>query len=225
VRRLALTAGAVALVASSLAAASPAGAAASTSRSDDFESGTLHAWSSTASASAQPSAALHGSYGARISAVNAPGYLRWSGAAIQNGHHYATFRAYVDVISHAAGQSVNIVTIKNSNMVNNFDMFVSGSTGRFRWDLRNADSHQSSFVVQTGRWYLIEVQCSFAGSTYNANVRIDGVNQSSIASTGQVSATVRDIWVGAATRRTHVQYYDDVAVAVGDASLGYLGGV
>lgn len=191
--------------------------------SDSFESGTLDAWSSAASASVSPDAADHGTFGLEINANQAPGYVGWSPSLVPQGHSYASLRAYVQVVSQGDGESLGLITVRNSLGVHNFDFFVTADTHRFKWDLANSDSAESAFTVEPGRWYLVEIQCEFAGTYYNAGVKIDGVNQGLITSAGQVPATVRSVWLGTYAPKTHVQRYDDVELSVGDSWPGYLG--
>jgi hypothetical protein len=168
-------------------------------------------------------AAANGKFGAQISAKRQPGYLNWSSAAVKQGHTYASLRARVQVGSHGPGESLDLITIKNSGLVNNFDFFVTPYTQRFKWDLLRSNTGESSFKVEPGRWYLVEVQCMFAGSAYNARVRIDGVDQGMITSSGQLPTTVRSVWLGSAASKTHLQRYDNVALKLGDSWPGYLG--
>jgi hypothetical protein len=191
----------------------------------NFESGDLRGWSSTAGATVSSGAADHSTFGAEIRADKAPGFLEWGTDALKQGRTHASLRAYVQLVSRAGAESVDLITIQNSNLRNNFDFFVTGHTQRFKWDLNNADSDQSAFTVVPGRWYLVEVQCEFDGTSYSAGVRIDGVSQGMITSSGQVPATVRSVWLGTPVAKTHVQRYDDVAVRLGDSWPGYLGRV
>jgi hypothetical protein len=193
--------------------------------SADFESGTLKGWSSTAAATVTSKAAANGKFGAQISTDQGPGYLNWSSKAFKQGLTNASLRAYVQVVSRGTGQSVDLITIKDSNLVNNFDFFVTADTQRFKWDLYRGNTGQSAFRVAPGHWYLVEVQCQFAGTSYNARVRIDGVDQGMITSSGQVPATVESVWLGTAVPKTHMQRYDDVALRLADSWPGYLGGV
>jgi hypothetical protein len=177
--------------------------------SANFESGTLAGWSSTAAARVTSVAAAHGTFGAQVSASQRPGYLSWSPTMVVQGLTYASLRAYVQVVSHGAGQSLDLITIKNSHLLNNFDFFVTPNTQRFKWDLNSGNTGQSAFRVAPGRWYLVEVQCEFA----------------MITSPGQLPATVRAVWFGTNLSKTHVQNYDDLALRLGDWWPGYLGGV
>ena len=191
----------------------------------DFESGNLNGWTATAGATVTSAAAANGVFGAEIRAAQSPGYLEWGTDVVAQGRTYASLRAYVQLVSRAGGESVDLITIKNDNLRSNFDFFVTGDSQRFKWDLYNANSDESAFTVEPGRWYLVEIQCEFAGSYYNAGVRIDGVSQGMITSSGQLPSTVRSVWLGSTASKTHVQFYDDVALVVGDSWIGYLGPV
>ncbi len=189
---------------------------------DNFESGQIRGWSSKAGATVSSVAAANGVFGAEIRAARSPGYLEWGTDVVAQGRTFGSVRAYVQLVSRAGGESVDLITIKNDNLRSNFDFFVTGDSQRFKWDLYNANSEESAFTVKPGRWYLVEIQCEFAGTTYSAVVRIDGVSQGMITSSGQVPATVRSVWFGTNSSKTHVQRYDDVALRVGDSWPGYL---
>lgn len=192
--------------------------------SANFDSGTLAGWQETAQAKATAQAATNGKFGVQISANQEPGYLKWSTEVNRAAKTSASLRVYLKVVSRGTGQSLDLLTIKNSSMINNFDFFVTANTDQFKWDLNNANAGQSHFRVKPGRWYLVEVQCDFADSTYTAQVRIDGVDQGTITSAGMKPATVRAVWLGTPVPKTHEQLYDDVALKLSNTRLGFLGG-
>ena len=201
----------------------PASAASSYLEADG-ESGTvMPPWSASAGAEVSSSAAKTGSRGYVVRGAGSEGYLRWSDTAVEQGHAAFSVRAWVQVKSRGAGESVDLITVTNETGVNNFDFFVTGSSSQFKWDLLQTDTGQSNFVVESNRWYLVEARGEFAGSTYNASVRIDGVEQQSISSPGLPATTVRSMWLGTSLPKTHEQWYDDVALRVGDGTVDYLG--
>jgi hypothetical protein len=71
------------------------------------------------------------------------------------------------------------------------------------------------------RWYLVEAVVDFAGTEHTARVRVDGVDQGTIRSSGSDSR-VQTLHVGARAAKTHGQYYDDVFLDVGDAPLAWV---
>lgn len=202
----------------------PGSAAAAERRSaDGFESRSLSGWKQSAAATVSPQAGRTGGYGAQISARSGPGFLWWSPAQLVQGNSYASFRAYVQVVDAAPGESVDLITIKNSLGRHHFDLFVAGDTQRLKWDLYSGDSDETSFAVVPGRWYLIEVKLDLEGRWHNADVRIDGVHQGAITSDEGRSYTVRSLWLGTPNAKTSTKRYDDVALVVGKERLAYLG--
>jgi hypothetical protein len=199
--------------------ASPSAAAGDVSF--DGEAGTLDGISASANATVTAGAARHGSGGLDIEGTAEPAFARWNPDVVPQGHTHASVRAWIRLISRGAGESVDLLTVQNARRVENFDFFVNGITGRFQWDLWRNDTDQSDFEVVLDRWYLVEAQVEFADGQYTAAVRIDGIPQGTIAST-LPSTTVRALWVGAEPPKTHHQHYDDIALTVGDAPMGWL---
>jgi hypothetical protein len=187
----------------------------------DGESGTLAGISASGGATVTPAAARHGNGGLALTANAASAFARWNPDVVPQNHTHASMRVWTRVLNRGPGESLDLFTIQNSRRVENFDIFVNGITGRLQWDLFREDTDWSDFVVEQGRWYLVEAQVEFAGSQYTATVRIDGVNQGTIT-TNQAATTIRSMWVGAEAPKTHTQHYDDLALQVGDAPLGWL---
>jgi hypothetical protein len=187
----------------------------------DGESGVLTGASESGGATVQSGSARRGTGGLRIAATGAPGYARWGTTVVPQGHTWASVRAWVRVTSRAAGESVDLLTIQNTQGIAHFDFFVNGVNQRFQWDLWRDDAGQSAFTVVYDRWYLVEAQVEFDGTVHSADVRIDGVPQTSIASAGDPSA-VRHFTVGSTGAKTHVQHYDDIELRVGDSRIGWL---
>ena len=67
-----------------------------------------------------------------------------------------------------------------------FDFFRGPSTGKWRWDLFRDNYAVSTMAAVVGEWYYVEVLIDFGGAdgtTYTAQVRINGVDQPMITST------------------------------------------
>ena len=216
--RLRHAAGALALAAT-LGVASPASADVA-AVSFDGEAGTLAGVSASAGATVTPAAARHGSNGLDVAGTAAPAYARWNPDVVPQGHTHATARLWVRLLSRGAGESVDLFTIQNARRTENFDLFVNGITGQLQWDLYRANEDHTDAPMQLNRWYLVEVQVEFAGGEYTARVRLDGVDQGTIASS-YPSTTVRSVIVGSEPAKTHHQQYDDLVVRVGDAATGW----
>lgn len=187
----------------------------------DGEVGDLAGVSTSANATVTSAAAKYGGGGLRLASTEAGSYARWGTDVVPAGQTHATTQIWVRVLSRGAGQTVDIVTVGNALQSANFDLFMSGVTQRFQWDLWREDTDQSDFIVELGRWYLIETRVEFSGTEHTAEVRIDGVSQGTIASAG-TSTTVRMLTVGTTVAKTHSQDYDDIELQVDDAPLGWL---
>jgi hypothetical protein len=211
-------AGALALAAT-LAVAAPASADV-TAVSFDGESGTLAGVSASAGATVSSAAARHGTNGLDVDGMAAPAFARWNPDVVPQGHTHATARVWIRLLSRAPGESVDLFTIQSARRTENFDLFVNGITGQLQWDLYRANEDHTDGPMELGRWYLVEVQVEYAGDEYTARVRLDGVDQGTIAS-AYPSTTVRSIIVGSEPAKTHHQQYDDLVVQVGDAPTGW----
>ena len=121
-------------------------------------------------------------------------------------------------------QSVDLFTVRNREVTNNFDLFVGGTDRAFQWDLYRENSTRAPGAAELGRWYLVEAHGSFASTTSSAEVQIDGVPQTAIASPGQPPSAVKEIILGSiGTKKTNVVQYDDLRVEVSGRPLGFLG--
>lgn len=198
--------------------------AASTSLATGFETGTLSDVSGTsANAVVGGSYAKTGSYGLALTASSSIAFAKFDNTQISQGYGYFTVRANVKVVSSTAGESVDLLTVKNAAGVNHFDIFVNPS-GSFQWDLLGANSAVSTTKAAVGTWYLIEAKGYFGSSTYKADVRINGVAQTSITSVSQTPTAVSQYIFGSnGNIRTNKKFIDDAAVAVSGSALNYLG--
>lgn len=187
----------------------------------DGEAGGLTGVSTSANATVVAPAARYGGGGLRLAATEAGAYARWGTDVVPAGQTHATTQLWVRVLDRGPGQSVDILTVGNALQSANFDLFLNGATQRFQWDLWREDTAQSDVTVELGRWYLIEARVGFSGTQHTAEVRIDGVTQGTITSTG-TSTTMRMLTVGTTVAKTHSQDYDDIELQVGTAPSGWL---
>ncbi len=166
-------------------------------------------------------AAKRGTLGLDIHAPGADAYASWD-AGPNRG--FWSFRAWMRVVSWTPGQSVDLFTVRNLPARNNFDFFVDTPRRTFRWDLFRGDTANARAPIALGKWHLVEAKGSFATTTYVAYVRVDGVPQPSITSTGQVPSAVRDLVLGpGGTTKSNEVQFDDVRMAVASRPLGLLG--
>jgi hypothetical protein len=187
----------------------------------DFEAGTTAGWTSTAGATVTETAAASGAFGLDVTAEASDAYARW---AAPGDLPFWSFRARVRVVAWTPGESVDLFTVRNREITDNFDLFVGGTDRAFQWDLFREDSARAGGSVELGRWYLVEARGSFATTTSSAEVRIDGVPQPGIASRGRPASAVREFVIGSVgTTKTNRVQFDDVRVQVSDAPVALLG--
>jgi hypothetical protein len=196
--------------------------------SADAESGDLTGWSTSSNAGATTGAARNGTYGYNVAAAAANAYLNWDTTALDQDKEYASISAFVRVNSAGTGESVDLITLRHNQSANHFDVFVkddhSAGVGTLCWDLLGASDWGCWATPYTfGTWVLIQAKVFFGGTTYTADVRINGAAQTQIDTVGQTATTARGFWLGAATAKTHDQDYDDVLLVLGDTDPGWVG--
>jgi hypothetical protein len=188
----------------------------------DFEAATLPDGTRAEQAELVAAAAHDGAQGVEIRARGGEAYVSWDTAALGDGPYWS-FRAWVRVVDWTDGESVDLFTVRNGEVVNNFDLFVAAPNRNLMWDLFREDFAETAAAIVPGQWHLVEARGSFAGSTYAAEVRIDGVVQPSIRSTGQVPSHVSEFVLGSiGTEKTNTTQFDGVAITVGDAPIPFL---
>ncbi len=186
------------------------------------EPGTVtSAWSGAEGVVITGAAAKTGRLGYEVAASNAPGYVQWDDVIEQQRTHFSV-RLWVQVKSVRPGESVDILTVRNSFGVRDFDFFL-GAGGRFRWDIAGSQpGPRSETRVALNRWYLVEAFGDFADSQHEVTVRINGQDQGTLINRRATASTVHALRLGTVAPKTHRQWYDDVAVRVGDSSIGFL---
>ncbi|MFN3218779.1 MAG: hypothetical protein ACE367_19970 [Acidimicrobiales bacterium] len=170
------------------------------------------------------SAARSGNAGVRSASTDAPSFAQWGSGVVPPGTTHASVRTWVRLESRGEEQSVDLLTVANSDGRRNFDFFVTGDMQRFKWDLYSGDSDESSFAVVPGRWYLVEVLVAYAGTRHSATVRIDGVDQGTIVSVGN-DVTLASVTIGTHSAKTHSQSYDDLAMRFGSGPVDWIDAV
>jgi hypothetical protein len=174
-------------------------------------------------ASVTTAAAHGGSGGLEVTSTGSDAYVRWDTGVLGEGHSYWTFRAWMRVVDWTPSESVDLFTVRNLEVKNNFDLFVGAPYRRLQWDLYRENSAQAA-PFQLGRWYFIEAKGSFATSTFTADVRIDGETQPSISSPDQPPSAVSEFILGSVgTAKRNRAQFDDLRVELADAPLPFLG--
>jgi hypothetical protein len=192
--------------------------------SNDFEDGAALDGASVSHATVAAGAAKNGRLGLEVRSDGSEAYAAWAAERFGGPLPYWSFRAWVRVTAWTPDESVDLFTVRNQQVVNNFDLFVGAPWRKLQWDLFRQNSVETPWQAQLGRWYLVEARGSFATSTYTADVRIDGVAQPSIASPGQPPSAVKEFVLGSiGTAKTNRAQFDDAAIRVAKSPLPFLG--
>jgi hypothetical protein len=185
-----------------------------------FEGGTSGPINDQEHAQVTRSAAKNGSFGLDVHSSGAGAYAIWTPGPPNPNRSWWSFRAWVRITSWTTLEAVDIVTVRNLQEKNNFDLFVDAPQRSFRWDLYRGNTARDEAPVSLDHWYLVEATGTFAAGTYHADVTIDGVVQPAITSTDQVPSAVKDVTFGpGGTPKTNEVQYDDVRIVVADHPL------
>jgi hypothetical protein len=124
----------------------------------------------------------------------------------------------------STGNKPSVLSVVTVGGVDDFTLFHDlGVNDWLKYDLKQTDNATTP-VLTANQWYLVEAKGSFAGSTWTADVRLNGVRQPSIATTGKTPEVVHNVvWGPAVSTQTFTQHVDDIAVAVGSVPLPFLG--
>ncbi len=184
-----------------------------------FETGTTRGLTDSAHATVTSTAAKNGRFGFEVDAAASDAYGRWDAGG--TGRAFWSFRAWVRILAWTPNESVDLFTVQNREVTNNFDLFVGATDRAFQWDLYRENSARAPGAVELGRWYLVESQGSFASTNSTADVQIDGTPLPSITSPGQPPSAVKAFVLGSiGTKKTNRVQYDDVRIEVSDQPIG-----
>jgi hypothetical protein len=191
--------------------------------STSFDSSAALGRAEVKGASVTTAAAHGGSGGLEVRSAGGDAYVRWDAGVLGEGHPYWTFRAWMRVVDWTPSESVDLFTVRNLEVKNNFDLFVGAPYRRLQWDLYRQNSGQAP-PFKLGQWYFIEAKGSFATSTFTADVRINGATQPSITSTDQTPSAVSEFILGSiGTAKNNRAQFDDLRVELADSPLPFLG--
>jgi hypothetical protein len=188
-----------------------------------FEAGELPEGTDSASVALTAAAARSGARGLEVRALGDDAYLRWDTAALGGEQAYWSFRAWVRIVDWTPGESVDLFTVRNREVTDNFDLFVASPDRALMWDLYRGDFGETAAPITPGQWYLVEARGTFGTPTFTAEVRIDGVPQPALASPGHRPSAATEFVLGSiGTAKTNTTQFDDVAIALADAPLDFL---
>ncbi len=195
---------------------------------EDFETRVVDDLAGSSGVSVGAAWAHDGLFGARaVSSDTTSGFLSWSRSEVDQGNRYARFGGWVQARTFDPAEEVGMFSVKNANGEHHFDFFRDAATGQWKWDLFRADHALSTMEAVPGRWYYVEAVVDFGGpggTTFTADVEINGQPQTRIVSTGEDGSTVRSAWMGSpGLDRDSVRLYDSLSFQVGDAPFAFQG--
>jgi hypothetical protein len=182
----------------------------------------------------QDAAATHtGSFGALFNPNLAFMFMRWRAAggtqqSIPASSDCWSFRTYVRFPAATfppSGIPPSIISVTQLTGSDDFTFFYNPTTNKWQWDLDNADLARSIDEVIPDHYYLIEGKGEYFANNWRADVRIDGVPQDSILTTGNAASTLQYIQFGTAVdTQVWTAHFDDMAFAYSTGSpLRFLG--
>jgi chitodextrinase len=179
--------------------------------SDNFESGTLAAWTNvTGLQISQGIPGSGGTYVARETSASAGGTYAYKSISPTASELYAKFR--FQVLSRST--SVDLMRFRNATGGSKLSLYVSDTSGTL--STRNSagtSTRSSSPAIVPGQWYTVEVHAKIASPTVT-EVWLDGVHLTQLDATGDIGSTnIGQFLVGTTAAGTYDVVFDDVVVA------------
>lgn len=183
---------------------------------DGFESGNFSNWTSTVGSPSITSTVVHhGSYA--LAADRASSDIHVIKNFTAQSSAYARVYVYVDSLPPASG-SLSVLSIRNSNeTIVAINACVYNQNGTPKWAVKHypnwthGSGEVSDVVVQTGRWYRVELYISRVSSTVSWKLWIDGAQIFSSSHATDKSVDINQVIAGAWDTTGDV-YVDCVAV-------------
>lgn len=174
----------------------------------------------------QAASALVGAMGLQFTPAASTSFVKWREQVWFGGVQFFPYwsaRFYVRLRAHSGAIPPSIFTARTVAASDDFTFFYNLSTGTWKWDLDQGDNAVSG-LVELDRWYLVEAKGSYAASPWTANVRIDGVDQASVATAGNPAEKLHEFsWGPQVTTQTWTADMDAFKAAVSTQPLPFLG--
>ncbi len=178
---------------------------------DDFESGTLAAWTNvTGLVTSQGVPGGGGTWVARETSSGAGGTYAYKSISPTVTELYAKFR--FQVISRTT--SVDLMRFRNATGGSKLSLYVSDTTGTLSTRNSGGTSTRSSGPqIVPGQWYTVEVHAK-VGTPSVTEVWLDGAHLTQLDATGDIGSTnIGQFLVGTTAAGTYDVAIDDVIVA------------
>lgn len=208
---------------------------------NDFDTVGRTAFDTVVNGSVEEAAAGYSGNGLNVSITNGVVRQRWSSDTFGTRMAYGAitfrfrFRTQLPQTSNLGGTDAAIMTTKSSTLAGgtgqgHFGMFFHPADNTLRWDLLAANAGTSTMTFTAGRWYYVQARFFYGGTgapgsaTYTADVRIDGIPQTSIASPSLDPYYVAAMGFGSdQTVQTYQYDVDDILFAASTDPVGFLG--
>jgi len=178
---------------------------------DDFESGTLAAWTTVNGLNvAQGLTGSGGQWVARETASGSGATYAYKSISPTLTDMYARFR--FQVVSRTG--SVDLMRFRNGSGGSKLSLLVDGSTGKLSTRNAAGTTTKSNSVINNGQWYTVEIH-GVIGSPSTTEVWLDGTLLPELGATGDLGTTsFGQFLLGhTGTTGTYDVAFDDVAVA------------
>ncbi len=179
--------------------------------SEDFETGTLSAWTSVTGLTVQQSVVPPGggAWAARETSASAGATYAYKSISPTVTDVYAKFR--FQVVSRTG--SVDLMRFRNATGGSKLSLYVSGTTNTLSTRNSAGTSTRSSSVIANGTWYTVEVHALIGVPTVT-EVWLDGVHLTALDATGDIGSTaIGQFLLGTTAAGTYDVVVDDVVVA------------
>lgn len=122
-----------------------------------------------------------------------------------------------------AAHTAQILTVANTNNVQNFDCYIEATSQKLWFDLVNADALNTGVSITSAVWHNLQGRILFGATTTTAHCLLDGVDIGSMQSTGQTPSSMRSCIIGdTTTADTFEMWVDDFRLTVADIDPGWI---
>lgn len=193
---------------------------------DTFETGDTSKWPTIVGAPLVGATyAKNGSNGVLISPANSSKSIASStGKWAQTGLPFFSAAMWVQFKAFSAGKSQSVLTIANTNNLDNVDIYLDATTQAWTFDVKNADKIITSLVPSLNVWYRIRSKADFSGTTWTSQFMVDTIELGTCTSTGESAKSTRSVIIGEPTNtdRTNSFWADDFRIVCAAADPGWL---
>lgn len=176
---------------------------------DNFESGTLAAWTSSTRIAAESGIGFGGSFGAH---AHPSGQTAFAQKTLGTASSSVTFEDHFDIVSQGANW-IDLVKFRNTGGTVIATLYVDKTDNLQLRNLVVGTTFTSSTVASIGAWHDVVLKVTVAGASGTSEVWLDGVKVPQLSVTTNFgTAQIGSVQLGDSSARTYDIVYDDVAV-------------